>query len=144
MLRYVHKWKHGNNQNNNSQLFKKKGKKTGKIKTTHQNEHSDEAYEDDLDTLLSSISNDDVKECFGAMNFDDAIKFACDCICKVHKPPSSSSTPYGNSANSLYDKIGIQGLLIPSQKSGEKHSHSQPEMIHKAILKNCLSTIVSA
>ena len=80
---------------------------------------------DDLDTILQSISREDVEQCFRNMAFDEAIKFACDCICKVHKISNTFDI----------ERVGVQGMLLPSSSSSKK-----PEMIHPEIITECLNT----
>jgi len=108
MLKVVQKWKYHHHDNN------------------YYNNHDDDDDDDlDLDTLIKSISNNDVKACLKSMSFDQAMKFACECIKKVHK---ISNRKGDDSCN----MVGIQAMLIETSKV---------EMIHPGIVKECLNSI---
>jgi hypothetical protein len=91
--------------------------------------HEENDHDDDdnnyLESLIASISNDDVHKFLQRMTFDDAIQFACQCICKVYKI---------SNRNDL-QSISIQGILMPNRTS-------RPEMIHSAIISECFNTIL--
>lgn len=115
MLKLVQDWKYG------------RQKDTINGANVSNNKSDDHDQYDDLDKVIRSISNDDVKQCFRSMTFDEAVKFTCDCIRKVHKEPDIED----------FKKLGIQGLLIPSY--GDKgRKYLKPEMIHPTIISECL------
>ena len=134
MLRYVRKWKFQKDQKINCD----DGNDNDKYNDNDNDDNNDD-NNDDIDTLITSITNTDVKNCFESMTFDDAIKFAIDCICKVHKIHNKNDI----------EKVGIEGILIPSVStivnttSGSSGKVSKPEMIHPGIIKGCLNTLVS-
>jgi hypothetical protein len=146
MLQYVQKWKNKNsNVDTNSDIDADADVDTDKSKKMDMNDSTNDidndCDDDDLETLLTSISNQDVIECFQDMSFDDAIKFACDCICKVHKVSNRDD----------FEKVGIEGILIPGCSTcsiGNSNGNSigkslQPEVIHSGIIRGCLNSLVS-
>lgn len=119
MMKLVYKWKCEKTLNGQEENQMKK------------NDYSDCDNDDiDMDKVIESISNYDVQQCLRSLSFDDVVKFACDCIRKVHEE--------SNIATKNDNMIGVQGILIT--KNGEKHSRM--EVIHPSIIEECHNTMV--
>ncbi len=119
MMKLVYKWKREKKLNGQEENQMKK------------NDYSD-CYNDeiDMDKVIESISNYDVQQYLRSLSFDNVVKFACDCIRKVHD--ESNITTKNDTI------IGVQGILITN--NGEKHSRM--EVVHPSIVEECLNKVL--
>lgn len=116
MLQHVYKWKQ----------MQEEEQKQDNVDDNNLKETSFE----EMDELLSSISHEDVKECWKNMTFDDVVGFICDCICKVYNVRNAADL----------EKVRFEGLLITKNGNGAEQSYA--EIIHDGIINKCLTSKV--
>ena len=127
MLLHVYKWKQ--EQKNHQQ--------------NHQQDNENDTTGSssiEMKDLVSQITNEDVKQCWDEMTFDDVMEFICDCIRHV----------YGVQNEHDLWKVDLQGLLITTSNTetdsndsdGTSGSRSHAELIHDTILRQCLQSKV--
>jgi len=110
-----------------------------KYKRQLESERSNLDNDEDIQSLLTTLTNNEVKSCLQTLSFEDATVLACRCCAQALK--LSFTADDDNDDDDLMvmlNDIGIQGVLIRPRTNDEPTQKVIHELVHPVILREAM------